>query len=64
MLETEPRMKWHGEGETEPMEIGKLASAIMKKWKNGSHFMENHHRAKFPITTPPPQSLGICFSEC
>ena len=42
---------------------GKLALAIMKKWKNGCHVMENHHTEKFPITTP--QSLGLLhFSGC
>ena len=32
---------------------GKLALAIIKKWKNGGHFMKNHHTAKFQITDAP-----------
>ena len=31
---------------------GTLALAIMKKWKDGSHVVENCHIAKFPITNP------------
>ena len=33
---------------------GKWKSAIMKKWENGCHVIENHHIEKFPITNPPP----------
>ena len=57
-VETEPRMKWCGAGETEPMKtfhLGNriLASAIMKKLKNGFHFVNMHHMEKFQITDPP-----------
>ena len=58
-VETEPRMKWYGDGETEPMENlhmgnGISASAIMKKSKNGNHFINMHHTEKFQITNLPP----------
>ena len=58
-VETEPRMEWYGDGETEPMENlhlgnGISASAIMKKSKNGHHFINMYHTEKFQITNPPP----------
>ena len=42
---------------------GISVSAIMKKLKNGSHFVNIDHTEKFQITDPP-QSLGLWFSEC
>ena len=39
------------------------ASAIMKKFKNGSHFVNIDCMEKFQITDPP-QSLGLRFSGC
>ena len=39
------------------------ASAIMKKLKNGSHFINIDHTEKFQITDPP-KSLGLLFSGC
>ena len=55
-VETEGRMKWHGDRETEPMEnlhLGNriLASAIMKKLKNGHHSVNMHHMKKCQIPT-------------
>ena len=51
----------------------KLASAIMQKWKNGHHFVKNHHTAKFQITDPqwfqhlenqrPKLSAGVGISN-
>ena len=32
--------------------------------KNGYHLVEDYSTAKFPITDPPPKSLGLYFSEC
>ena len=65
-VETEPRTKWCGDRETEPMEYlhlgnGISASAIMKKLKNGCHFINMHHAEKFQITDPPP-SLSLWFT--
>ena len=42
---------------------GISASAIMKKLKNGCHFINIDHMEKFQITNAP-QSLGLRFSEC
>ena len=57
-VETEPKMKWCGDRETEPTENlhlgnGISASAIMKKMQNGCHFVNMHHTEKFKITNPP-----------
>ena len=46
-VETEPEKKWCGDGESEPMgnlHLGNRisASAIMKKSKNGHHFINMH----------------------
>ena len=37
--------------------------AIMKKLKNGHHFININHTEKFQITNPPP-CLSLQFSEC
>ena len=42
---------------------GISASAIMKKLKNDSHFIDINRMEKFQITNPPP-SLCLQFSEC
>ena len=42
---------------------GILASTIMKKSKNGCHFVNMHCTEKFQFTTPP-QSLGLWFPKC
>ena len=60
-VETEPRTKWSGDGETEPMENlhlgnGISALAIMNKFKNGHHFIDMCHMETFQMTDPPPQS--------
>ena len=68
-VETEPRMKWCGNGETEPMKnlhLGNVisASAIIKKSKNGCHFINTvykycmHHTKNFQITDPPKLSVN------
>ena len=68
---TEPRMKWCGDGETEPMENlhlgnGMMTLAIMKIMKNGCHFVYMCHTEKIQMTNPcpSPKSLGLWFSEC
>ena len=38
------------------------ASAIMKKLKNGCHFVNMDHTEKFQMTDP--QNLGFWFFEC
>ena len=65
-VETEPRTKWSGDGETEPMENlhlgnGISALAIMNKWKNGHHFIDMCHMEKFQMTDfpPPPKFFGF-----
>ena len=65
-VETEPKTKWCGDGETEPMENlhlgnGISASAIMKKLKNCCHFVNMHHMEKIQVTELV--KLGIWFSE-
>ena len=42
---------------------GISALAIMKKLKNGCHFVNINHTEKFKLLTPP-QSLGLQFSKC
>ena len=56
MLKTEPRMKWCGEGETEPTENGKLVSVIMT---NCCHVVKTCHTVKFRITDPLPPKFGF-----
>ena len=51
-VETEPKMKWCGDGETEstenlPLGNGIIASTIMKKLKNGCHIINMDHMDKF-----------------
>ena len=41
---------------------GISVSAIMKKLKNGSHFVNINHIENFQLQLP--QSLGLSFSEC
>ena len=42
-----------------------FASAIVKTSENDHHFINMHCMENFLITdTPPPQSLGLWFSEC
>ena len=43
---------------------GLLVLAIMKKLKNGHHFVNISHMEKCQITHPPPRSLGLWFSKC
>ena len=67
-FETEPRMKWYGDGETEPMENlhmgnGISALAIMKKSKNGCNFI-NICIVQKNLKLLMPQSLGLWFPEC
>ena len=40
------------------------ASAIMKKMKNGCHFVNIECTKNFKLPTLPPQSLGLWFSKC
>ena len=64
-VETEPRTKWCCDGETKPTENFHLGnkistSAIMKKSKNGCHFVNMHHMEKFQITDPcPPKKIWV-----
>ena len=57
-VETEPRTKWCGDREAEPMEYlhlgnGISVSAIMKKLKNTCHFI-NMHLINFKLLNSPP----------
>ena len=65
-IETEPGTKWCGGGKTEPIENlhlgnGILALAVMKKSKNGCHFVNMCHTEKFQITDPPPKFEFLVF---
>ena len=60
MLKTEQRMKWCGEGETEPME-----NVCWPLWKNGKNdcFLQKLIvQQNFQLSTS--QSLGLHFSLC
>ena len=57
-VETKPGTKWCRDRETEPTENLHLGNgisvlAIMKKLKNGHHFVNMHHTQKFQITNSP-----------
>ena len=64
-VETKPRTKWCGSGETEPMENlhlgnGILALVIMKNSKTGHHFINMLHMEKFSNYQPPKVWVS-CF---
>ena len=51
MLKTQQRIKWCGEGETEPME--NVCWPLWKNGKNDCYFAKTHCTTKFPIINLP-----------